>query len=386
MQIDVTYRTLEDVIYKEKEIYSQFNVAQVKSLPSVFYCGWLPEGNANERKLKADTIKKCQSKEHNGCWNHWVGLPTLKFDDESESQGVELYNYEQRFLMTSLSTNYYALNKCRGYGASEIKTVRWNSFKYANMTKLGRKALIIAGINEDLARVFMHRIKELCDRHPEIYLFQPKSDYPSEIFYKQGGSIWTLPARKDSIRSLENVGDVDYEESSFWNLNDDKPVLKAGEPHVAKSQAHINNISTPNGRRGYMWESIFDPELGVNKPPTKYTRQVGNWREVVGIPEPNPEILKDIDVHQRDDINKFYINKYEKDAAYRQWFHNFFPGREIKSILAVDKPILDIKEIYNVYMTDRATYDQEFDNQFIISENRAFGDFVHENFEPEEFE
>ena len=32
------------------------------------------------------------------------------------------------------------------------------------------------------------------------------------------------------------------------------------------------------------------------------------------------------------------------------------------------------------------TYEQEFDNQFLVSGNRAFGDFNVADFEPEEFE
>ena len=34
-----------------------------------------------------------------------------------------------------------------------------------------------------------------------------------------------------------------------------------------------------------------------------------------------------------------------------------------------------VYRIVELYKTDRAEYDQEFDSQFILSENRAFGEF-----------
>lgn len=391
MLLETEFRNLDDILHKEKQIYTQFTIGEVKTVPKIFYCDWLAENTAEQRKFKTDVKKRYP----NCCHNHWYGLPTLKFEDESVSDPMPLNDYEGRMLSKYLSTNYYAQCKCRGAGASEIKTVRWNSFKYSTITNLGRKCLIVAGVNQELATVFLHRVKELMDKHPEVYLFPPKSDYPTEIFFKQGGSMWALPAMPNIVRSLENVGDVDYEEAGFWKLNDDKPVLKAGEPHVTKSKAHVNHLTTPNGRRGYLWNDIFDPDLGTIKPATKYLKHVINWREVVGIPEPDPTALSDFDMkdpNTRAQLKKTYLHRYAKDKEYKTWFDTFFPGRDINEILNVTAPILDVKEIVNLFLHDRPTYDQELDNQFILTENKAFGKFaVSENvipidFSPSDFE
>ncbi|MDE1812684.1 MAG: hypothetical protein KGH85_07455 [Thaumarchaeota archaeon] len=368
-----------------KKVHSKYGLRTIKDPVRCFYCEWLPENTPKQRKFKVDN-KKRYHVDHKCCWNHWVGLPTLKFANSSESEGVPLNRYEQRLIEFNQSTNYYALNKCRGAGASEIKTVRWDAFYYSILNKTpGRKGLTMAGLNMTTSTKFLHRVKQLCDLHPELYLVEPKSDYPSQIFFAQGGSLWAMPAVPNSVRSLENVGDVNIEEAAFWEKVDDEPVLHSVEPHVAKSGTRISNISTPNGKRGYFWNKIFEPEM---EPPTKYLKHVLNWREVVGIPEPDPEVLSDYDMSDfnvKDKIKKTYLHLYKADKQYKAWFDGFFGGRSIFDIMDVSAPILDIKEIVNMYEHDRSEYDQELDNQFITTENKAFGSFVEKDFAPIEF-
>ena len=350
---------------------SKSNVGKVKTLPTNFYCDWLDEITlVNGIEIRKKDVKKLYP---NCCFNHRVGLPTIKFEDETASEPGPLFGYQKRILEKYHSSNYYAQNKCRGAGTSELITVRYNAFKYMNTTVFGRKCLIVAGVNEDQSKAFMYRIKQLCDKIPECYMFEPKTDSPTEIYFKQGGSIWALPANANAVRSFENVGDIIYEEAAFWKNVDDMPVLKAGEPQVITSKAHVNIFSTPNGMMRFFWEKIFDPEAIQ---PTKYLKHTLNWREVIGIPEPNPEAVSDLNLEDREPIRKLYIHKFENDRKYKEWFLNFFPGTSINEILDVKNPIIDIKEIINLYKTDKATYDQEFDNQFTLSENRAFGDFM----------
>lgn len=371
------YRTAADFIIREKEIFQTYEVKQVESIPKIFYCEWLPENNSTEKLTK----EKIKAKYPHCCFNHRVGLPTLKFDDGKQSEPMPLNRYQQRILAIYNSTKKYGQNKTRGSGTSELKTVRWNLFKYIHTRNRGRKALISAGISEDLSTVFMRRIKELCDRIPEVYLFEPKSDQPTEIFLRQGGILKAVPASANAIRSYENVGDVDLEESGFWKLNDDKPVLKGALPHVTKSGAHVNSISTPNGKRGFMWEMIFDPDVN-----SQFVKHTVNWREVVGLPVMEPIELHEFEWRDKTHIKKYFEKRWNHDKEWKNWFVKFFNGRPLDEILSVTAPILDVNEIISLYTKDRATYDQELDNQFIVSENRAFGDFPEEDFEPEEFE
>jgi len=298
-------------------------------VPGLFYCGWLPNQTDEQIQLKKE-VQLCNPY---CCFNHLVGLPTIKYEDEhgtviGESQPVPLWSYEKEMIERYENTHYYAQNKCRGAGATEILTVRHMAYKYITTTIKDRKCLLIAGTNQDAAKVIMHRIKDLCDKIPFVYRTAPKSETPTEIFFRNGMVI-AIPANPDDIRSYENVGDVILEESAFWKLNDDTPVLLAAEPHVVKSSAHIGVLSTPNGRRGFFWTKIFNPEIK-----TRYDRHVVNWREVIDVPI----------------------------------------------------PVISKEQVLSTKEEDLDTYEQEFDNQFVVSTNRAFGDFAVADFEPEEFE
>ncbi len=306
---------------------------QEKSLqsfvPALFYCGWLENQTEEQTNLK----KQVQDCHPYCCFNHLVGLPTLKYEDSSgnvigDSQPVPLWPYEKQMIERYEKTNYYAQNKCRGAGATEIISVRYMAYKYTTTPIKDRKCLLVAGINLNVAKVIMHRIKELCDRIPFVYKITPKSGNPSDLYFRNG-IIMAIPANPDDLRSYENVGDVILEESAFWNLNDDSPVLLAAEPHVVKSSSHIVVLSTPNGRRGFFWDKIFNPDIQ-----TRYDKHVINWREVVEVPLPV--------------VSKEHILQMKED--------------------------------------DLGTYEQEFDNQFTLSSNAAFGPFKVEDFEPVDFE
>ena len=296
-------------------------------IPALEYCDWIPSSTKKERLTKAK-VQECYPY---CCFNHLIGLPTIKYMDEygnlqGESRPVPLWRYEQNMIQRYEATHYYAQNKCRGAGTSEIITVRHMLYKYATTRMIDRKCLIIAGTNEQAAVVIMHRIKMLADKIPFIYRIPPRSDYPTELFF-QKGIIMALAANPDIVRSYENVGDVIYEESAFWKLINDEPVLIAGEPHVIKSSAHIGILSTPKGQAGFFWTKCFDPEIK-----SKYDLHTLNWTEVVDVKIP---------------------------------------------IISVEK-VLELKE------KDLATYEQEMNNQFLLSESRAFGDFTEEDYEPVE--
>ena len=291
-------------------------------VPALEYCGWLsPEDQA----IVKPTYPYC-------CFNHLIGLPTIKYEDEfgnviGESQPMPLYEYEEKVIINYEATNYYAINKCRGAGLSEILSVRHMLYKYVTTRTMNRKCLILGGIRLAESIEYMARIKELADKIPFMYRVTPKSESPIVIVFKMG-MIIACPSSPNVVRSYQNVGDVMLEESAFWHLNDDEPVLKAAEPHVAKSSAHIGVISTPNGQRGFFWTKIFNPEVS-----SRYYKHVLNWKEVID----------------------------------------------------VEKPVLSEEVIMNTMKTDLATYEQEFNNQFLLSESRAFGEFKTADFEPEEF-
>lgn len=359
-------KLLDSVVRGHKTI--EENTHTLEYIPEFFYCEWIPDHTPELAKVK----KKIQKFKPYCCFNHLVGLPTIKYDDERESDPIPFYNYEKRLLDAHLTNNKMATNKCRGAGASELITVRYNAYWYSKFSKPGQRALISAGMSQKHAQVFLGRIKEILDKIPFIYHEPPNSDEPDEIHIKRGGKINTVPATPNAFRSYQNVTHVDLEESSFWDLIDDKPVLKAVKPLIAKSNTRLASLTTPNGQRGFVWDDIFSPTAT-----TKSWKKVRiNWREVVGIPEPDPENLegKDLSFSGLDYLRKQYVRRYDTDKEYRKWYNGFFEV-PIKVLINVPVPIININEVLTTYFDNRAEYDQEFDNQFLLSEYRAFGDF-----------
>jgi hypothetical protein len=308
-----------DLNFKEKSKKSQSR----DFLPALEYCGWI-----NDKETR-DKVQECYP---NCCFNHRVGLPTVKYRDkltgeERVSKPVELYEYEKRMIEQYESHYFYAQNKVRGAGATEILAVRHLAYKYA-VTNLiyGRKGIIIAGINQSLAIIMLRRIINLLEPVDFVYAVMPAQTSPTRLVFRTGGEILALSADPDAARGFENVGDVILEEAAFWGLIEDELVLKAVEPFVSKSGAHIGILSTPNGQRGFFYEKIFNPELLH----TKYHRHTVTLEEIKNVPI----------------------------------------------------PLLDIDEVERLSTIDPDLFAQEFNNKFILPSSSVFGS----NFTTEEYE
>ena len=101
------------------------------------------------------------------CFNHVVGLPTVKFDDEGiESEPLPLMGFSKRMLDAYQKHLKYSQCKCRGSASSEVISVRWLVFKYAFMNVIPHhKAVILPGTSSKLADEFSIRIKEIIDSY-----------------------------------------------------------------------------------------------------------------------------------------------------------------------------------------------------------------------------
>ena len=318
---------------RQKEFEAEVNETEHK-LPHKFmvaleYCGWLPEATSYQRRIKS----LVQAAHPYCCFNHQIGLPRKKYKDEFgndvESEPLELYNYEKQIIEDYDKEKYYGLNKVRGSGISEVLPVRHMAYKYAVVNKIkGRKYLLAAGINQAIAISIFARIVELLRPYSKIvYSELPNINRPKVLKFRGGGEGYALPAEPNAARGLENVGDVILDESAFWNLNDDEPVLKAFEPFVTKSGAHIAVFSTPNGQQGFFWTKLFNPEIT-----TKY---------------------------------KLHI-------------------LDIEAVKNVKLPIIDIAEAERTKLTDPDLYAQEYGNKFILPSASVFGDqFARDNFKAE---
>jgi len=284
------------------------------------YCDWLPESTKEEKKIK----KQVQKTHPHCCFNHRVGLPHLVYRHEDtgevfESEEIPLHHYEQEVIERYEKARYYGLNKVRGSGITEILAVRHMAFKYAVKNVIqDRLCLIMAGISKSLSISILFRIVRLLMPFPFLYKTLPNPNKPEMLNFRTGGKIIALASEKDAGRGLANVGDVLLDESAFWNLEDDEPVLKAMEPFVAKGRSNLGVFSTPNGQRGFFWTKLFDPDI--------------------------------------------VIQKYD--------LHTLTFG-EVKN---VSQPVIDIAEAERLAIDDPDLFAQEFNNKFLLPSTSVFGD------------
>lgn len=209
------------------------NIGSVKKeIPQRFYCHWKLPGDKiqydeNNQELVDDPNNGC-------CFNHFVGLPTRKWerpDGTNESLPVEPTHFNRRMMYNYFKHRKYSKNKCRGDGTTEMLTIRWNIFKYG-VHDIGknRKCVILPGTSSKLSTEISTRLKELCDRIPQIYKYGiPSATTPTKFFFSNGGRIELTSATPDANRGYENVGDINQEEVAHWDMIDDKPVYYSSE-------------------------------------------------------------------------------------------------------------------------------------------------------------
>lgn len=359
-------------------------------IPHRFYCKWpLLPGDSKQyrdgKELIEDPHGLC-------CFNCFIGLPTRKWEEDigKEPIPVPLTNFNYRMIKNYFKHKKYSQNKCRGSGASEILTIRYMIYKYGVLPNTkNRKCIIMPGTSSKLSTEFSLRIKEICDRIPWIYANQNKKVLkPMDFDFATGGRILLTSATPDASRGFENVGDIVQEEVAHWELIDDKPVYYSSEGVHEKTQCHIIHNTTPRGKRGFYYDLVWSPDAT-----STYYKHITNWREVIGLPVRTIEELMElghISEKKFKQLRKQCLHTYAHDESYKEWYDSFFVDNgqviPIKEILDVSIPILDVNAIVNDALTDRSHFDQELDNQFISTENRAIGQFAEVDLKPDDLE
>lgn len=380
------FKVLAETYLEGKDSITNYlmGLAEV-GVPRIFYCNWLEEHSPQLRRVKHDIQKNYP----NCCYNHRVGLPTIKFenDDDDEAANIRsevpipLTGLNKRMIEHYHTHRRMSQNKCRGSGSSEMLTVRYMTFKYAIMNTIyNHKCIVSAGTRLKSTLEFSKRAKQLLDKIPQVYAEIPSSDEPTQFKFKTGGRIMYFPASPSAIRGIENVGDIVLEECAHWNLTDDVEVYRATEFVYTKTRCHILHLTTPRGKRGFYYDKVWDPDAR-----TKYSQYLINWREVTGLPVRDVQELFDREFDTPEQIlavRKECQFKYQTDVLYKTWFDEYFEGKSFQTVVDVPNIILDVNHIIEQAQNNPNDYDQELDNQFIASENRAIGDFVEEDFDP----
>ncbi len=398
--MEITNKQLDNasqqILHVKAEEHS--NVQKLTPIPRRFYCHW---------KLPIDEIQYDEDgkeliDDYKGlrcCFNHHVGLPTRKWETDTgnvEVIKVELTHFNRRMMQNYFKHRKYSKNKCRGDGTTEILTVRWNIFKYGVMnTVKNRKGVIMPGTSSKLSNEISTRIKAICDKIPQIYKGGtiPHSLAPLKFNFASGGRLELTSATADADRGYENVGDVNQEEVHHWESIDDMPVFYATEGVYDKTKCHITHNTTPNGKRGFYYDLVWDVEAKSD-----FFKHIVNWREVVGLPIVQIEDLYDvgnIDENKMQSLREELLNRYKTDPIYKTWYETFEKSGvlvfwdngvliPIEEIMDIPIPLLDINAIVFDSLTDRSHYDQELDNEFVSKSNMALGDFVSADVDPDD--
>lgn len=374
-------------------------VTRQTQIPKRFYCHWLLPIDEIQYDPEHPTVPLIDDLDGQCCFNHRVGLPTRKWETDkgnTEVIRVELTHFNRRMMKNYFRHRKYSKNKCRGDGTTEILTVRWNIFKYGVMnTVKNHKAVILPGTSSKLSTEISTRIKEICDRIPQIYRngVIPHSIAPQKFHFATGGRIELTSATADADRGYENVGDINREELAHWDMIDDEPVYYASEGVYDKTRCHITDNTTPRGKANFYYNLIWSPEAKSG-----FYKHIVNWREVVGLPVEQIEDLYDeghIDDNRLQELRDELVHRYHHNKHYKEWYDTFkkngvlvFWDNEvqipIEEIIDIPIPLLDVNAIVEGSMTNRSHYDQEHDNEFISGENKALGDFMEADVEPDD--
>ncbi len=398
--MEITNKQLDNasqqILHVKAEDHS--NVNKLIAIPRRFYCHW---------KLPIDEIQYDEDgkeliddfKELRCCFNHRVGLPTRKWETDqgnTEVIRVELTHFNRRMMQNYFSHRKYSKNKCRGDGTTEILTVRWNIFKYGVMnTVKNHKGVIMPGTSSKLSNEISTRIKAICDKIPQIYMggVIPHAIAPNKYHFATGGRLELTSATPDADRGYDNVGDVNQEEVHHWENIDDSPVFYATEGVYNKTKCHVTHNTTPNGKRGFYYDLVWDVEATSD-----FFKHIVNWREVVGLPIEKIEDLYDVGYIDEDkllQLRKELVKRYHNDEKYRTWYETFDKHGvlvfwdngvliPIEEIIDIPIALIDINSIVLDSQTSRSHYDQELDNEFISTSNMALGEFMSADVEPDD--
>src|SRR5947209_9447529 len=152
--------------------------------------------------------KEFERTKGNCCFNHQIGLPKIKREPYNE---LPILDYEMQIICNIEHNKYYALNKARGIGATEV-ILRLILFKALHNDIPSRKFLIIPGTRAELAREYIRRIGTLCNR-----ISYRKSKTQDKILIGKS-EIIAMPADPDAIRGYENVAVIFADEDANWDL------------------------------------------------------------------------------------------------------------------------------------------------------------------------
>jgi len=141
--------------------------------------------------------------------------------------------------------NLITVNKGRQIGITEAVL---RILLYLAITKHpGKLFPLVMGTNSTSGMRNWERLYAMIKKIPN-YVDEIKQGY---IKLTNGAEIQAFPANVNAVRGWSKLGGILLDESAFWGLVDDLPVLNTILPIAKTNQADLFSISTPNGTNNF---------------------------------------------------------------------------------------------------------------------------------------
>jgi len=210
-------------------------------------------------------------------FNRMIGNPI----HPNTEQPTDIFDYQKEYFLSVEEYHKVILNKSRKIGATEtaLRIIAYNCFdhydKEGNKIRgkyVGHHIMIIAGNKQSVANKFVKRFRNIFkDGFTDIFgntwaqedLMDLKPDNHIEMF---NGITIEAYAASEAVRGEANVICIFISEAAFKHLTDDSLVYKAVRPNISNIEdADFIMESTPNGRRGFFYDTWDNAEQTVKK-------------------------------------------------------------------------------------------------------------------------
>ena len=182
-------------------------------------------------------------------FNEAIGLP--KHPQTYEPSPLTPFQLEFFNAVDKSKHHRFHVNKGRQMGFSELM-LRIVAYRGLNKYE-GGAIKIIAGTRSAATKKLMDRLKEFFKGYPEV-VNKDESKHDLKLVLNNGTSYEGLPANPEAVTGDTKIRAFILDESSKWDLIDDRPVMNSIMPIVKTNRSDLFMFSTPKGMRGFFYE------------------------------------------------------------------------------------------------------------------------------------
>lgn len=195
-----------------------------------------------------ETIADMKGEQKNqGYWSKFRGKSFIEFNDMiglpiKDGKEYPIFDYELEIFPAYQLQKQVWIKKSTGLGITEF-TLRWIAWRCVRDDRWkGHNVIVITGPNIELSQKLIDRFKRLF----KDYIF----DSHNRLAVVNGVYVEAFPSHHlDAARGL-NPKCIFLDEADFFNPNEQDEARSVAERYLAKNQATIIMVSTPNNPGG----------------------------------------------------------------------------------------------------------------------------------------